>query len=242
MDHNKAAAGQLSSNYGLEIPEHLRHLVLVGLTSGVIGIALAVLLPMDQRLIAVILLLIGFVAIVITALLGLVTNSGSRLTARHKMINAVAWSGNEMVLDVGCGNGFLLVEAAKHLTTGKAIGIDVWREGSGGQNADAAWENARLEGVLDRIDVQNVDARKLPFDNESFDVILSSLALHHMGTNADREQALREMSRVLKPRGTILIYDMFPMTNQALAVMRQENFRRVQQLSGAIMRVLSASK
>ena len=65
------------------------------------------------------------------------------------MLNSVTWRGDERVLDVGCGNGFLLNEAAKHLTTGLATGIDVWKAEAGAQTADLALGNARLEGVAD---------------------------------------------------------------------------------------------
>jgi arsenite methyltransferase len=146
------------------------------------------------------------------------------------------------VLDVGCGNGFLMLEAAKHLTTGRAIGIDVWVEDSGGQNAPAVWRNAQLEGVADKIDLQNVDARQMPFADHSFNVIVSSLALHHMGSGADREQALTEMARVLKPGGAILLYDMFPMIGQAASVMHQRSFKRIEGLGGLFLRVLYARK
>ena len=242
MSQSEITASELSSNYKLEIPEHLRHLLFIGLLSGVVGLILIVVMPADQRLFAAVLLVIGIVAAINAALLALVTNRGARLSARHKMMDMVEWRGNEMILDVGCGNGFLLLEAAKHLTTGKAIGIDAWVEGSGGQNADAAWRNAHIEGVADKIDVQNVDARKMPFENETFDVIMSSLALHHMGSNADREQAFREMIRILKPGGTILLYDMFPMIGQAAAQMRRSKFTAVKRLGGFPLVVLSVSK
>src|SRR5712691_5072616 len=49
-----------------------------------------------------------------------------KLRARDELIDGIPWSGNELVLDVGCGRGLLLVATAKRLTRGKAIGIDVW--------------------------------------------------------------------------------------------------------------------
>ncbi len=242
MSQSKVVTGELSPNYKLEVPAHLQHLLHTGLIIGVVGLALTFVLPADQRLIAAVLLAIGIVAIVPTTLLMLVTNQQLRLTARRRMMEAVAWRGDEMVLDVGCGNGFLLLEAAKHLTTGKAIGIDVWQEGAGHQSADIARRNAPIEGVADKIDVQNVDARKMPFERETFDVIVSSLALHHMGTGSDREQALQEMIRVLKPGGMIVLYDMFPLIDQAATVARQSAFTRIKRLGGFPMTVLTASR
>lgn len=242
MNQHKIAAPDLKPNYRLEVPTHLQYVLVTGLGSGVVGLILIVLVPGNLRLFATILLMIGIITLVPATILMLVTNNRARLSARRKMMETVVWRGDEMVLDVGCGNGFLLLEAAKHLTTGKAIGIDVWQDGAGGQSADAVWRNARIEAITDKIDLQNVDARTMPFERETFDVIVSSLALHHMGSNANREQALQEMIRVLKPGGMILLYDMFPIIGQAAAMMRQHGLKQVKRIDGLALTVLSANK
>lgn len=232
---------EIAPNYKLELPAHLQHILLVGLAIGGIG---AVLLVESEvlRLLGIILLVVGVVALAVEGLLLLVISHKARLNARHKMLETVSWRGDETVLDVGCGNGFLLLEAAKHLTTGNGIGIDLWMENSGGQNLQEVRHNAQLEGVDDKVDVQNVDARHMPFETASFDVIMSSLALHHMGSNDDREQALQEMTRVLKPGGAILLYDMFPMINQAENVLHQNGVTQIQRIDGLVMRVIRARK
>ncbi len=228
-------------NYKLEIPAHFQHLLLVGIASVVIGIGLLVGAE-ALRLVAVLLFAAGAVILGFEALLLIIVNNQARLNARRSIMQAVDWQGDEQVLDVGCGNGFLMLEAAKRLTTGHAIGIDVWVENSGGQSGQAVQQNARLEGVADRAEVQNVDARQMPFEEERFDVIMSSLALHHMGGDADREQALREMVRVLKPGGKLLLYDMFPMINLAERLMHEQGFQQVQALNGTVMKVICGTK
>ncbi|MCP4425882.1 MAG: class I SAM-dependent methyltransferase, partial [Chloroflexi bacterium] len=113
--------------------------------------------------------------------------------------------GHETVLDIGCGNGILLLSAAKRLTTGKGIGLDMWTEGSGDNRPEIFRENAKIEGVADRVSLQNEDARQLPYADNSVDIILSGLTMHHLGT--DTNKAMREMKRVLKPGGWLAIYD-----------------------------------
>ena len=69
------------------------------------------------------------------------------------------WRGDEAVLDVGCGSGMLLNGAAAKLTTGKAIGIDVWATNSGGGDFDLLMRNIKAEGVMEHIEFQEVDAK-----------------------------------------------------------------------------------
>ncbi len=45
---------------------------------------------------------------------------------RHWLLDQLPIQGNERILDIGCGRGLLLIGAAQRLTTGKAIGIDIW--------------------------------------------------------------------------------------------------------------------
>jgi ubiquinone/menaquinone biosynthesis C-methylase UbiE len=127
---------------------------------------------------------------------------------RETYLDLLAWRGNERVLDVGCGRGLFLIGAAKRLTTGRAVGIDIWQaEDLSGNTPAAPLDNARIEGVADRVEVQTADARKLPFDDASFDVVLSSAALHNIYDAAERQTAVREIARVLKVGGRVLIDD-----------------------------------
>ena len=118
------------------------------------------------------------------------------------------WTGRETVLDVGCGRGLMLIGAARRLTTGQAIGIDLWRaEDQTDNGPTAALDNARREGVADRVCVETGDARALPFADAAFDVVLSHWVVHNLPSTASREQALREMLRVLRPGGTLVLSD-----------------------------------
>jgi SAM-dependent methyltransferase len=131
-----------------------------------------------------------------------------KLRLRDRLLSLVPWRSDETVLDVGCGHGLLLIGVAHRLTTGKAVGIDLWHSADqAGNRPEATWENARLEGVAERIDVQDGDARKLPFADGAFDVVVSSWALHNIYDAAGRAQALGEIVRVLRPGGQVLIAD-----------------------------------
>lgn len=140
---------------------------------------------------------------------------------RKNIFDNLSLRGDETLLDVGCGGGLLLNEAAKRLPRGKALGIDIWAPHSGGGNYNLLMKNAKAEGVADKIEFKQVDVRKLPFEDASFDVIVSSGALHHISRDrAEHEQAIHEMLRVLKPNGRIVLMDISHMIEGYAAAMK----------------------
>ena len=126
----------------------------------------------------------------------------------QRLLALVPWRGDELVLDVGCGRGLLLIGAAQRLTSGRAVGVDVWRRLElSGNRAEATQENARRAGVAEHVQIQDSDARKLPFVDASFDVVVSSLVLHNIPGQEGRRQAVCEIARVLKPGGHVALLD-----------------------------------
>jgi ubiquinone/menaquinone biosynthesis C-methylase UbiE len=91
---------------------------------------------------------------------------------RDYMLSKIAWKGNEQVLDIGAGTGLLMNGAAKFLTSGKSVGIDIWRaEDLSDNSIENALRNAELENVKDRVEISTEDARQLSFSDNSFDVV-----------------------------------------------------------------------
>ena len=188
----------------------IRDLLLAGVGGIIVGIVSLNYLQ-SLPLLAGILAGFGFYSgscSLLMALLMVWSSKVGKLRERENLLNSIEWRGNETVLDVGCGRGLLLNGVARRLTTGKAIGVDIWhKEDQSGSNPDVTAANARIEGVTDRIEIKNGDARQLPFPNKSFDVIVSSLVLHNIYDDDDRAKALHEIVRVLKPGGEVHIAD-----------------------------------
>jgi ubiquinone/menaquinone biosynthesis C-methylase UbiE len=116
--------------------------------------------------------------------------------------------GDERILDLGCGRGAVLLMAAQHLTTGRAVGVDLWRSfDQSGNSLEATQRNAIAEGVADRVELHTANMTALPFADSSFDVVVSSVAIHNISRRADREKAIEEAVRVLRPGGRLMIAD-----------------------------------
>ena len=134
-----------------------------------------------------------------------------KVRERERLLDTIPWTGGERVLDVGCGRGLMMIGVARRLTPaggGRAVGVDIWQaEDLSGNRPEATLENARLEGVLDRVEVKTADMRKLPFEDASFDAVVSSKAIHNVYSKDGRAEAIREIARVLKPGGRALIDD-----------------------------------
>ena len=126
----------------------------------------------------------------------------------ERILDRTHLNGDEMVLDMGCGRGAVLTAAARRLTTGRVTGVDIWsRTDQSGNAKDVALRNASLEGVSDRVHIETADMRELPFPDATFDLVVSSLAIHNIRSSADRKRAITEAFRVVKPGARIVIAD-----------------------------------
>jgi len=129
---------------------------------------------------------------------------------RDRLLSERAWRGDETVLDVGAGRGLMAIGAARRVPRGRVYALDVWSARDlTGNTPDALRANAVAEGVAGRIHVLDADARTIPLDDESVDVVLSVFCLHNIEPASERETALAEIVRVLAPGGVALIAD-FP--------------------------------
>jgi arsenite methyltransferase len=118
-------------------------------------------------------------------------------------------SGGERILDMGCGRGAVLLSAAKRLTGGHAFGVDIWsRTDQSGNSPRAALENANIEGVRKQVALATADMTALPFASETFDVVVSNVAIHNIKGLHRRLSAVDEAVRVLRPGGRILLADL----------------------------------
>lgn len=203
-------------NYGIDAPGIMRNLIVFGGLTVVAGFAIPMLSDNTiLKYISYLIVLVGFVFFLLGISM-LVYGLKGKYKTRDLMLSKIKWIGSENVLDVGTGQGLLMNGAAKHLTTGKSIGIDIWSSKDLSDNSiNKTLANAELEGVKNKIEIKNEDGRNLSFADNSFDVVLSLLCIHNIEPKADQEKACFEIARVLKPNGTVLIGEYFPTTEYA---------------------------
>ena len=195
-------------DYGVDAPGVIRNLLVVG----VAGLTASRFLP--SFTVGGVTFLVGAmfrnigIGCIAGGLLMLLYAKFMKFGHRDRMLNSIQWTGDERVLDVGTGAGLLLIGAAKRLTTGHAIGIDLWSQVDlSGNGPERVLRNAALEGVKDRVEVVSGDATAMKFPDNGFDVVLSNLCIHNIPSKEGRERACREIVRVLKPGGQICISD-----------------------------------
>ena len=138
------------------------------------------------------------------------------------------WRGDEQVLDVGCGRGLLLAGAAKKLASlgahGHATGIDIWSNVDMGGNSEAATlHNLELEKVTTLCTLVSGGAQQMPFENSTFELIVSNLCLHNIYDKPTRQRAVAEVARVLKPGGLALLSD-YKLTGEYAVQLRELGF------------------
>jgi arsenite methyltransferase len=125
------------------------------------------------------------------------------LIAKH-----IELKGNEYVLDVGTGTGRTAIQMAKKLTTGKLVGIDIWDTMElGGNSPERAYKNAEIEGVREKVEFKFGNVLEIPFDNDVFDIVTCSSVLNNLPGEKNRIKALKEIFRVLKPKGKLMLLE-----------------------------------
>jgi ubiquinone/menaquinone biosynthesis C-methylase UbiE len=104
------------------------------------------------------------------------------------------------LLEIGPGPGYVCIEIAKLLPEMEVIGLDI-----SDTMIEIAKKNANEHGLSERIEFKKGDASKMPFEDSSFDFVISGGSLHHWKKPI---LIFNEIYRILKPGCRALISDL----------------------------------
>jgi ubiquinone/menaquinone biosynthesis C-methylase UbiE len=135
---------------------------------------------------------------------------GQEKKIRQNVLDLAEIRPGESILEVGCGTGTITLGAkARAGTNSQVVGIDVApdmlvtaRQKAEKAGLDVAFQPGRIE--------------EIPFPDAQFDLVLSSLMLHHIHGDSAKLRGIQEIFRVLKPGGRVLIVDVAPPRNPHL--------------------------
>jgi demethylmenaquinone methyltransferase/2-methoxy-6-polyprenyl-1,4-benzoquinol methylase/phosphoethanolamine N-methyltransferase len=142
---------------------------------------------------------------------------------RRQTVDFAQIAPGEHILDVGCGTGDLTLRAAERAgSAGQVCGID-----PGPEMIETARRKAARAQV--EVDFRVGVIERLPYPDDSFDAVLSSLMMHHLPADL-KPIGLAEIRRVLKPNGRLIIVDMKGVleVQNVIALVKAAGFTRVE--------------
>jgi demethylmenaquinone methyltransferase / 2-methoxy-6-polyprenyl-1,4-benzoquinol methylase len=117
---------------------------------------------------------------------------------KRDLVDMLALTGKECVLDLACGTGDITFELGRRLNTGQAVGLDITQA-----MLDIAEAKRRTAGI-DNVLFHRADIMQIPFADETFDCVTGGYAIRNV---PDIGCALREIVRVMKRGGRVNLLD-----------------------------------
>jgi ubiquinone/menaquinone biosynthesis C-methylase UbiE len=195
-------------NYGIDAPKVIRNLIVAGVLCLCVAFFAIPCIKIDWLQPFSGSFLWTGIGCILYGMLMIWYGRFGKLKHRERLLALHQFKGNEQVLDVGTGRGLMMIGAAKHLQDGRSIGIDIWNdEDLSGNHVENALQNARLAGVIDKVEIRNENILHTSFPENHFDLIVSNLCLHNIYNAQQRADACREIFRILKHGGETIISD-----------------------------------
>src|SRR4051794_454412 len=135
-------------SYGIDAPFAPALLAVLA----VVELVIAILAFLDGNRRPFVIGLFGFVFLSLVLANYLYTTLRGKFVVWDGLLDRLDLRGDERILDMGCGRGAVLLLAAQHLTTGRAVGVDLWRGGDqSGNSAAGTPRNPVAGGVAGRV-------------------------------------------------------------------------------------------
>jgi ubiquinone/menaquinone biosynthesis C-methylase UbiE len=147
--------------------------------------------------------------------------SGTSIFLRHYDLVArdvVKFCSTGKLLDIGTGPGRLLIPLHQQAPGLQLTGVDISEA-----MVIEAKNNIAAAGLSEIVNIGQAGARKLPFENNYFDIVVSSASLHHW---KEPKECMAEIHRVLKPGGFALLYDLVKNTPKEVLAEGRKKYGR----------------
>lgn len=139
--------------------------------------------------------------------------SGDLLDGAKKFLGNVA---GKKILEIGCGNGELSIWLAKN--NADAYGLDISDE-----SIAIAEKRIVANNLTRNIHFVACPAEHVPYENDFFDIVFINVSLHHL----DIDVALKELRRVLKPKGKLVAIEPLAFSNTIQNLRASKFFTRL---------------
>ncbi|WP_076635497.1 class I SAM-dependent methyltransferase [Lactiplantibacillus plantarum] len=136
---------------------------------------------------------------------------------------------NSKILDAGCGHGaFMLQFNKKTASISEIVGIDIWSNKDQGNNSiEATQKIMDSSSLAGKVKLKTANILDMPFSNNEFDLIISSLVLHNIKPFEKRKEALAELAKVQKQKGELVIMDIGFETSKYVPVLEHLGYQNV---------------
>ena len=146
---------------------------------------------------------------------------------RRKAIKIASRNNPHKLLDIAAGTGDFTILEAKRTNAEEIIGIDI------SQNMlNVAIEKARKQNLQDRIKFMKADSLSMPFDNDYFDAATVGFGVRNF---ADIPAGLREIHRVLKPGGRLVVLELSEPSNPIIKGVFGFYFHKILPVAGKLV-------
>jgi ubiquinone/menaquinone biosynthesis C-methylase UbiE len=152
----------------------------------------------------------------------------------QKVADSIQLKQNSKILDVGCGHGAFMIKFENRINDiRKIVGIDIWNKRDQANNTlEETEKTVTNSGVSSKAKIQRADMCDLPFQDNEFDLVISSFAIHNVKPATQRRKAIEEIFRVLKHNGEVVIIDIEFKDKEYRKILEELKFNNIE-TSGA---------
>ena len=198
-------------DYGIDAPEIIKNRTIGSIVFLIISVGVYLFFRDSiyyLRIFVTSIFILLSISLLTTVVLMILSSKLGKQKESDRIIEMLKIKGNEKVLDAGCGRGLYLIKIAKKLNTGKVTGMDIWSNDLSSNSRKNTLDNIKLENVTKKTEIKTGNLALMPFENNIFDIVISSFVINNILQFEKRKKALIEITRVLKEDGKLCIIDM----------------------------------